>query len=168
MRAADGGPRIGSGSSLYVHRTRKRAVSEPCCTAIAAQQHRLGLRPPRPAGLLIHTSKASETVHIATECPTSMLQCISTAPPCSAEEPESKCNARESKPLSAVSKALGLPLSRGKRGKALGGVCAVFKKVVRHLGTPHRRPARRPASASTTLRKTTSHLPPAAYSLLRN
>ena len=76
-----------------------------------------------------------------------MLQCISTAPPCSAEKPESKCDARESKPLSAVSKALGLPLSRGKRGKALGGVCAVFKKVVRHLGTPHRRPARRPASA---------------------
>ncbi len=47
------------------------------------------------------------------------------------------CDARESKPLSAVSKALGLPLSRGKRGKGLGGVCAVFKKVVRHLGTPH-------------------------------
>jgi len=51
-----------------------------------------------------------------------------------------------------VSKALGLPLSRGKRGKALGGVCAVFKKVVRHLGTPHRRPARRLTPAGRAFR----------------
>ena len=89
------------------------------------------MRPPRPAGLLIHTSQASETVHIATECPTSMLQCISTAPPCSAEKPESKRNARESKPLSAVSKALGLPLSRGKRGKS--SIHRTYKRTLERM-----------------------------------